>query len=72
MQFFDANSTNNGDRTKANHDDAVSAATRLDIGLAATVVAAGVGLGLILTAPDSPAPVGMGVTPAGATIHVSF
>jgi len=72
VQFFDANSTNDSQRTQQSHDDAVAAATRLDIGLIATAAAAGVGVGLLLTAPSAPATVAMHATPGGAVLHVSF
>lgn len=72
VQFFDANSTNDQQRTQQSHDDAVGAATRLDIGLAATALAAGVGVGLLLTAPSSPASVAMHATPGGASLRISF
>jgi tetratricopeptide (TPR) repeat protein len=72
VQFFDANSENNKDRSTASHDDAVAAATRLDIGLIATAAAAGVGIALLLTAPSAPATVAMHATPGGAVLHVSF
>jgi hypothetical protein len=72
VQFFDANSTNEKDRTTQSHDDAVAAATRLDIGLIATAVVAGIGVGLLLTAPSAPATVAMHATPGGAVLRVSF
>jgi hypothetical protein len=72
VQFFDANATNDSQRKQGSHDDATAAATRLDVALGATVVAAGVGVALILTAPDSTTSVGMSATPGGATLHVSF
>jgi len=72
VQFFDANSTNDSQRTTHSHDDAVAAATRLDIGLIATAAVAGVGVGLLLTAPSAPATVAMHATPGGAVLHISF
>ncbi len=72
VQFFDANSTNDSQRTTQSHDDAVAAATRLDIGLIATAAVAAVGVGLLLTAPSAPATVAMHATPGGAVLHVSF
>jgi hypothetical protein len=72
VQFFDANSTNDQRRSQQTHDDAVAAATRLDVALIATAVAAGVGVGLLLTAPSAPATVAMRATPGGAVLHVSF
>jgi hypothetical protein len=72
VQFFDANSTNDQKRTQQTHDDAVAAATRLDAGLIATAVAAGVGIGLLLTAPSAPAPVAIHATLGGALLRVSF
>ena len=72
VQFFDANSTNDSTRSQATHDDAVAAATRLDIGLIATAAVAGVGVGLLLTAPSAPGTVAMHATPGGAVLRVSF
>ncbi|HEX8792942.1 MAG TPA: hypothetical protein VF765_18480 [Polyangiaceae bacterium] len=72
VQFFDANSTNNGTRSQSTYDDAVSAATRLDVGLIVTALTAGVGIGLLITAPTAPAPVAVSATPGGASLHVSF
>jgi len=72
VQFFDANSTNDQQRTPHSHDDAVAAATRLDIGLIATAAVAGVGVGLLLTAPSASTTVAMQATPGGAVLHVSF
>lgn len=72
VDFFNANAQNDKYRQQSTHDDAVAAATRLDVGLAATVVAAGVGVALLLTAPSAPTPVAVRATPTGAVLRVSF
>lgn len=72
VQFFDANATNDQKRTTQTHDDAVAAATRLDVSLAATLVVAGVGIGLLLTAPSDSTSVSLRAAPGGAALHVCF
>jgi hypothetical protein len=76
-QFFDANHTNDEKRTQATHDDAVAAATRLDVALAATAVAAGVGAWLLISAPSPSsarrtAELGLSLAPGGLALRARF